>query len=127
MSKKTFKKSEGTSLVSIIGDEDTVTGFLLTGIGEKNIKGETNFLVVDSKTDPKLIENTFQNFLKHPNIAVILVTQFVAENYLRHIINQYDAILPTILEIPSKEYPYEAKKDTIIQRAHRLLYGTDIQ
>ncbi|CAD8060608.1 unnamed protein product [Paramecium sonneborni] len=48
MSKKTFKKSEGTSLVSIIGDEDTVTGFLLTGIGEKNIKGETNFLVVDS-------------------------------------------------------------------------------
>ncbi|CAK82237.1 unnamed protein product (macronuclear) [Paramecium tetraurelia] len=130
MSKKTFKKSEGTSLVSIIGDEDTVTGFLLTGIGEKNIKGETNFLYVNSlflETDPKLIEATFQNFLKHPNIAVILVTQFVAENYLRHIINQYDAILPTILEIPSKEYPYEAKKDTIIQRAHRLLYGTDIQ
>ncbi len=48
MSKKTFKKTEGTSLISIIGDEDTVTGFLLTGIGERNIKGETNFLVVDA-------------------------------------------------------------------------------
>lgn len=47
MSKKVFKKGEGTSIVSIIGDEDTVTGFLLTGIGERNIKGETNFLVVD--------------------------------------------------------------------------------
>jgi V-type H+-transporting ATPase subunit F len=48
MSKKTFRKTEGTTLVSIIADEDTVTGFLLTGIGEKNIKGETNYLVVDS-------------------------------------------------------------------------------
>ena len=47
-SKKVFKKSEGTSLVAIIGDEDTVTGFLLTGIGERNLKGETNFLMVDA-------------------------------------------------------------------------------
>lgn len=48
MAKKGFKKSEGTNLISVIGDEDTVTGFLLTGIGEKNTKGEPNFLVVDS-------------------------------------------------------------------------------
>lgn len=68
-----------------------------------------------------MIETTFQNFLKHPNIAVILVTQFVAENYLRHIINSYDAILPTILEIPSKEYPYEAKKVFINKLLYRIL------
>ena len=37
-----------STLVSVIGDEDTVTGFLLTGIGERNNKGEANFLVVDS-------------------------------------------------------------------------------
>jgi ATP synthase (F/14-kDa) subunit. len=48
MSKKIIRKGEGTSVIAIIGDEDTVTGFLLTGIGERNIKGETNFLVVDS-------------------------------------------------------------------------------
>ena len=48
MSKKVVKKGEGTSIISVIGDEDTVTGFLLTGIGERNIKGETNFLIVDS-------------------------------------------------------------------------------
>lgn len=36
-----------STLVSVIGDEDTVTGFLLTGIGERNNKGESNFLVVD--------------------------------------------------------------------------------
>ena len=38
----------------------------------------------------------------------------VAENYLRHIINEYDGIVPCILEIPSKEFAYEAKKVKII-------------
>lgn len=37
-------------LISIIGDEDTVTGMLLTGIGERNVKGETNFFIIDSST-----------------------------------------------------------------------------
>ncbi len=46
--KKVFKKGEGTSIIAVIGDEDTVTGFLLTGIGERNLKGETNFIVVES-------------------------------------------------------------------------------
>lgn len=46
--KRGFKKSEGTNLIAVIGDEDTVTGFLLTGIGERNNKGETNYLIVDS-------------------------------------------------------------------------------
>ena len=36
-----------STLVSIIGDEDTVTGFLLAGIGERNTKGQSNFLIVD--------------------------------------------------------------------------------
>lgn len=50
MSKKVVRKGDGTSLISVIGDEDTVTGFLLTGIGERKITGETNFLVVDAST-----------------------------------------------------------------------------
>lgn len=40
-------QTQALSLISVIGDEDTVTGFLLAGIGERNTKGETNFLVVD--------------------------------------------------------------------------------
>ena len=39
-------------LVSVIGDEDTVTGMLLTGIGERNTKGETNFFIIDSSKIP---------------------------------------------------------------------------
>lgn len=34
----------------------------------------------------------------------------VAEKSLRHLMNDYDQILPCLLEIPSKEHPYEAKK-----------------
>jgi hypothetical protein len=30
------------------------------------------------------------------------------------------------LEIPSKEKDYEAHKDVVMQRAHRLLYGSEI-
>lgn len=39
------KMSEGTKLVGVIGDEDTVTGFILAGVGHRTAEG-TNFLVV---------------------------------------------------------------------------------
>mmetsp|Transcript_1068 Transcript_1068/g.957 ORF Transcript_1068/g.957 Transcript_1068/m.957 type:complete len:128 (-) Transcript_1068:135-518(-) len=127
MSKKVFKKPEGSSIISIIGDEDTVCGFLLTGVGERNIKGETNFMVVDAKTTTKQIEDTFKRFVKSSNIAILLVNQHIANQHLRHLINDYDQIVPTILEIPSKDHPYEPKSDTIMQKANRLLYGTELE
>ncbi|KAJ8507185.1 hypothetical protein ON010_g18995 [Phytophthora cinnamomi] len=37
--------SDGTKLIAVIGDEDTVTGFILAGIGHRTAEG-TNFLVV---------------------------------------------------------------------------------
>jgi V-type H+-transporting ATPase subunit F len=40
----------GSLLVGVIGDEATVTGFLLTGIGERNKNGEANFLIVTKDT-----------------------------------------------------------------------------
>ena len=40
------------TLVGVIGDKDTVTGFLLAGIGEKDSKGKSNFLVVEEDTSP---------------------------------------------------------------------------
>lgn len=38
-------------LVGVIGDEDTVTGMLLTGIGERSVKGDTNFFILDASND----------------------------------------------------------------------------
>ncbi|EGR33209.1 hypothetical protein IMG5_059220 [Ichthyophthirius multifiliis] len=125
MSKKL--SGSGNKLIAVIGDTDTVTGFLLTGIGERNIKGESNFLIVEPDTKEKLIEDTFNAFLRNPSIAVILVNQHIAEKYLRHIISNYEEIIPTILEIPSKDKVYEPKKDSIMQRANKLLYGSEIK
>lgn len=36
---------ESGKLIAVIGDEDTVTGFLLAGVGHRNTEGQ-NFLVV---------------------------------------------------------------------------------
>lgn len=61
------------TLVGIIGDEETVTGFLLTGIGERNVKGETNFFIVDSHTTQSDIEDAFNRLINRPDIAVLLI------------------------------------------------------
>ena len=47
-----FIMKNNKTLVGVIGDKDTVTGFLLAGIGEKDSKGKSNFLVVEEDTSP---------------------------------------------------------------------------
>lgn len=66
--------------------KDTVTGFLLTGIGERNVKGETNYLVVDEKSRKEDVEAVFKRFLKDSNISVILITQDASEKYVKSLI-----------------------------------------
>ena len=47
---KLFKDGQ-EALISIIGDVDTVTGFLLAGIGNvSQINEQANFLIVDDMT-----------------------------------------------------------------------------
>ena len=38
---------------------------------------------------------------------------------------EHEAIIPTILEIPGDDTPYEADKDTIVVRAAKILWGGD--
>ena len=40
----------GTLLVAAIGDATTITGLLLTGMGERNLQGKTNFMIVERET-----------------------------------------------------------------------------
>lgn len=68
--------------------QDTVTGFLLTGIGERNVKGETNYLVVDEKSRKEDVEAAFKRFLKDSNISVILITQDASEKYVKTLITE---------------------------------------
>ncbi|KAI8920198.1 ATPase, V1 complex, subunit F [Powellomyces hirtus] len=106
-------------LIAAIGDEDSVTGLLLAGIGHMDSKQKPNFLVVDSKTPLPKIEETFQEFTNRKDIAIILVTQQVGDE-IRHLLDDYTQAFPTILEIPSKDRPYDPSKDSVLKRVQRL-------
>jgi len=117
--KTKIRSREGGYLIAVMGDEDTVTGFLLSGIGTVDNKKVGNFFVVTAKTPIGDIENTFKAFTTREDIAVILITQNVA-NDIRHLVNDYDSVIPSILEIPSKDHPYDPHKDTLLTRVLRL-------
>jgi len=110
------------SLLAIIGDEDTVTGFLLAGVGNVDLRRNKNFLVVDSKTPTRLIEDTFKEFTNRDDISVVLINQSVA-NTIRYALDSYNRTLPAILEIPSKDHPYDPSQDTILSRVKHMFGG----
>ena len=121
---KKFSRTENNMLLAIIGDEETVTGFLLAGIAERN-ENSTNFLIVNSTTEKAQIEDFFKSLIVRKDIGIILISQHVAE-IIRETLDAYDEIIPTVLEIPSKNHPYSIEKDSVMQRALRQLYGQNI-
>ena len=114
-----------SKLMAIIGDEDTCTGFLLGGVGEQNKKGQVNFKVCGKETSPDEIAVSLKEFLNRKDIAIILITQTYAE-LVRDLIDAHTEIIPAILEIPSKEHPYDASKDSLLKRAKGLFGGERI-
>ncbi|KAJ3292231.1 H(+)-transporting V1 sector ATPase subunit F [Borealophlyctis nickersoniae] len=107
------------TLIAAMGDEDSITGLLLAGIGHMDSKQKPNFLVVDAKTPLAKIEETFLEFTKRKDIAIILITQQVADD-IRQLLDQHDQAFPTVLEIPSKDHPYDPSKDSVLKRVQRL-------
>ena len=121
---KRFARNENNMLLGIIGDEETVTGFLLAGIGERN-ENSTNFLKVNSQTKNEQIEEFFETLIKRKDIGIVLISQDVADR-IRDTLDAYNEIIPTVLEIPSKQHPYSVEKDSVMQKALRQLYGQNI-
>ncbi|KAI5082855.1 hypothetical protein GOP47_0002598 [Adiantum capillus-veneris] len=108
-----------SALLAIIGDEDTVTGFLLAGVGNVDLRRKTNYLIVDDKTSVKTIEEAFKEFTAREDIAIILISQYVA-NMIRFVVDQFNKPLPAILEIPSKDHPYDPSQDSILARVKHM-------
>ncbi|KAF9056666.1 vacuolar ATP synthase [Panaeolus papilionaceus] len=106
-------------LIAVIGDEDSITGLLLAGVGHINEQQKKNFLVVDSKTPVSTIESTFQEFTTRKDIAILLINQHIAEK-IRPSVDQYQQAFPALLEIPSKDHPYDPSKDSILKRVQKL-------
>lgn len=113
-----------SKLISVIGDEDTVTGFLLGGIGEQNKQGDVNFKICNKDTSPHTVGTALKDFLNRKDIAIILITQTYAE-LVRDIIDSHTEVIPSILEIPSKESPYDANKDSLLKRAKNMFTGDE--
>ncbi|XP_013390202.1 V-type proton ATPase subunit F [Lingula anatina] len=113
-------------LIAVIGDEDTCTGFLMGGIGEVNRHRQPNFLVVDKATSIAEIEDGFKALVTRDDIAIILINQHIAE-MIRHIIDVYTQPIPAVLEIPSKEHPYDPAKDSILRRARGMFSAEDLR
>ena len=121
---KRIARNENNMLLGIIGDEETVTGFLLAGIGERS-ENSTNFLKVNSSTTDQQIEEFFHSLISRKDIGIVLISQDVADR-IRDTLDAYNEIIPTVLEIPSKQHPYSIEKDSVMQRALRQLYGQNI-
>jgi V-type H+-transporting ATPase subunit F len=113
-------------LLAVIGDEDTCVGFLLGGIGEINKNRQPNFLVVDKNTSIGEIEDTFKRFVRRDDIDIILINQNVAE-MIRHAIDSHQDPMPAVLEIPSKDHPYDPSKDSILRRAKGMFSTEDFR
>jgi len=113
-------------LISIIGDEDTCTGFLLGGIGELDKHRKPNFLVVDKNTSVSDVEEAFKSFSTRDDIAIILINQNIAE-MIRHVLDNYTQPIPAVLEIPSKDHPYDSSKDSILRRAKGMFAAEDFR
>ncbi|KAI1850107.1 hypothetical protein JX265_003480 [Neoarthrinium moseri] len=108
--------------LAVIGDEDSVTGLLLAGIGHVTNPPDSqkNFLVVDGKTETSAIEAAFDSFTtERKDIGIVLINQHIADK-IRHRIDTYTAAFPTVLEIPSKDHPYDPEKDSVLRRVRRL-------
>ena len=51
-------------------------------------------------------------------IRLLTVSQ-IAER-IRHRVDTYTAAFPALLEIPSKDHPYDPEKDSVLRRVRRL-------
>lgn len=114
-------KEQKRSLIAVIGDEDTITGMLLAGIGQVDHQTNAkNFYNVDAKTTDEEIENAFNNYVEtRDDIAILLINQHLAEK-IRFTVDSFTKPFPAILEIPSKDHPYDPEKDSILRRVRRL-------
>lgn len=83
-----------------------------------------NFKVFTREAITSEVEDCFRAFAKRNDIAIILINQNLAEK-IRHLIDAHSQAIPAVLEIPSKDNPYDASKDSIMRRA-RCVIGGDI-
>ncbi|CAN1152439.1 V-type proton ATPase subunit F [Linum perenne] len=125
MANKAPIRSSESALIAMIADEDTVVGLLLAGVGNVDLRRKTNYLIVDSKTTVKQIEDAFKEYTSREDIAIVLISQYVA-NMVRYLVDSYNKTFPAILEIPSKDHPYDPAQDSVLSRVKYLFSNESV-
>lgn len=67
------------------------------------------------------IEGAFAEFTNRDDVSVLLVTQSIASG-IRHLIDSYNKPVPAVLEIPTKDQPYDPSQDSILSRV-KFMFG----
>jgi len=75
--------------------------------------------VVDAKTETADLEAAFERFTTRKDIGILLINQHVADK-IRYKVDSYTSAFPAVLEIPSKDHPYDPEKDSVLRRVRRL-------
>ncbi|XP_002741041.1 V-type proton ATPase subunit F-like [Saccoglossus kowalevskii] len=109
-------------LVAVIGDE--VNGYARARF--KQDIGIMSRYLQTPNTSINEIEECFKGFLTRSDIAIILINQNIAE-LIRHVIDQHTIPIPSVLEIPSKDSPYDPSKDSILRRAKGMFNAEDFR
>ena len=69
-----------------------------------------------AETSTAQLEEAFHLFTNRKDIAILIINQYVAAR-IRDTIDNYGGTSPSIIEVPSKEHPYEPDQDAIHRRA----------
>jgi len=91
-----------------------------------NKNRQPNFLVVNKDTPLTELEDCLKKFIRRDDIDIILINQHVAD-LVRTTIEAHTAPVPAILEIPSKDHPYDPNKDSILRRAKGMFSAEEMR
>lgn len=90
------------NLIAIIADDETLSGFALTGIPLS--RDAPNFISVSKETTEEELEKHVEKLASRSDVAIVFVADFVYSK-ARDCIQNYRQNLPCFLRIPSKLGP----------------------
>ncbi|CAL5354730.1 unnamed protein product [Camellia sinensis] len=61
------------------------------------------------------IKEAFKEFTTREDVAIVMISQYVA-NMIKFLVDSYNNPILAILEIPSKDHPYDPTHDSVLSR-----------
>ncbi|WZY77507.1 hypothetical protein YC2023_023891 [Brassica napus] len=129
--------ARNSALIAMIADElcpsvsyfvscvqDTVVGFLMAGIDNVDIKRKTNDLIVDSST-LFFFSFSFTLFFFVNSLANTLFFSLLKVHFFL-VSKKHDEKIPCVLEIPSKDHPYDPAHDSVLSRVKYLFSAESV-